>query len=167
MFGYRSSICLGLGSNLQIDSCEWVLAAWSVFSLLFSLFREEQQIISRKHTQFCFFVIAHNTLLAMEISGSLQGPGYQVLLFHLLMQTAAEQKRMLRGGGTLKKKKKAARLFLPLSQTSNIIHDDSRRPCMTLMERNPAACVDIHVHVWEFPHEILQGCGTLWTASPW
>lgn len=30
----------------------------------------------------------------METIGRLQGPGYQVLLFHLLMQTAAEQKRM-------------------------------------------------------------------------
>ena len=30
----------------------------------------------------------------MEPNGSLQGPGYQVLLLHLLMQTAAEQKRM-------------------------------------------------------------------------
>lgn len=80
------------------------------FFFLFSRHREEQQIISQKHTQFCYVVITHNTLLAMEISGSLQGPGYQVLLFHLLMQTVPEQKRMLEGGA---KKKVSEVVFAP------------------------------------------------------
>lgn len=53
----------------------------------------------------------------MEISGSLQGPGYQVLLFHLLMQTAAEQKRML-GGGALKKRQRGC--FCPLVKPATL-----------------------------------------------
>lgn len=36
----------------------------------------------------------------METNGRLQGPGYQVLLFHQLIQTAAEQWRMFLKKGT-------------------------------------------------------------------
>lgn len=152
-------------SDVTVQPVNWFL--WVGFCSLGHFLCTERGTtnnITKRHTQFCFFVITHNTLLAMEISGSLQGPGYQVLLFHLLMQTAPEQKRML--GGV----KKAVRLFLPLSQTSNIIYDDSWRPCMTPLDRNPAVCRDMHVHGWGFhssPHEILQGCGTLWSKSPW
>lgn len=117
MFGYRSSICLGLPSNLQIDSCEWVFAAWGRFFFIFSAQRGTTNNITKTHTQFCFVVITHNTLSAMEISGSLQGPGYQVLLFHLLMQTVPEQKRMLGGGGV---KKRQWGCFCPLVKPATL-----------------------------------------------
>lgn len=133
------------------------LECFCCFSFAFSAQRgtkNNKHRLSLTHTQFCFFVITHN--------GRLQGPGYQILLFHLLMETAAEQKRMFL--------KRHWGCFCPLSQTSNVIHGDSQRQRVTLMERNSAVHRNIHVHGWEFqngPYEILQRCRALWTESPW
>lgn len=126
---------------------------------LFSLPSQEQQIISHKHRLslthkiLLFGYHTQHALFAMETNGRLQGPGYQVPLFHLLMQTAAKQKRMFF------KKKRQWGCFYSLSQTSNIIHVDNRRLHVTLMESNSAVHRNIPVHVWEFqnsPCEILQ-----------
>lgn len=49
--------------------------------------------------------------------------------------------------------------FCPFSQTSNVIHDDSWRLCVTFMARYSAVHRNIQVHAWNFqnsPYEILQ-----------
>lgn len=109
-------------SGVTVQPANWFL--WVGFCSLGQIFfykifpaqRGATNNITKTHTQFCLVVITHNTLLAMEISGSLQGPGYQVLLFHLLMQTAPEQKRMLVvvvGGGGWGVKKGSEVVFAP------------------------------------------------------
>lgn len=84
-----------------------------------------------KHTilLLCYHMkcIAILLYLAMEISSSLRGAGYQVILFHLVMQKAVEpRKRFL----------KKAVCYCLLSLTSNIIFHYSGRPHVTLMDRN-------------------------------
>lgn len=82
--GYHEPTNWFLGASLQPQA-----------HLLFSLLREEKQVMSR--TTFFFSVITHIVQLycsvVMIISSSLKGTCYHVILFHLAMQRAAESRK--------------------------------------------------------------------------
>lgn len=119
---YRSSICLRIPANLQIDFSELSFAAWSTFFFYFLCSKREKQIISQTQTHthtdihrqtytdrlFYFFVITQSALLVMEISSSLRRGGGSSS--HIIPPGHAE-------GSTAKDSvfKKAERLYFPLS----------------------------------------------------
>ena len=94
---YRSSICLGLPQTSKLIFLGG-FAAWSTFFILFTP-RGKTNNVMHTIQLLCYHMkcIVIFLYMTMEIGNSPKGASYQVILFHLVMQSAVEpRKRFLK-----------------------------------------------------------------------
>lgn len=151
-------------TNLQIDFSEWVFAAWSTFLsffLFFPLREEKQNNFTLTHSEM-YCCVALLWWWEWEIAEG-RGAGYQVILFHLVMQKDESFLFFL----FIKRKRLQGFISRPLLKLRTLSCTTARRPRVTF--NGPEyGCKQEYVRSRGADVvSRMQDSGFLWTASPW